>query len=330
MKRLLLTYVGCIIVALSLPVLIGMGRFSDDSSNYVVDSSSILPKNIDIFFTEVKDTNTIDFEEYLKGVVVAEMPASFEKEALKAQAVAARTYAYHKLKQFSDSPSSAPAEHPNAAICTNPMHCTAYCSYDFLLQKHGLEWMNKNYEKISSCVDETAGEIMVYDEQPILAVFHSASAGGHTQASGDVWERDVPYLKSVQTGGEEQKADYITSVCIKHEDFTKKIIEEFDNAKFPDDFSKWIGAAAKTDGNYIKSIEVGGVCIDGAKMRTLFDLKSTYFNMSIDDKNVIFEVEGYGHGVGLSQYGANYMAKCGADYKTILENYYDGAALKKY
>jgi len=315
--------------AFLLPVLIGTGQFSSKNSSVHPQKNSVLPQEINIYFADEKKTGLINFEEYIIGVLAAEMPASFEKEALKAQAVAARTFAYFKYREFEDNQTALPKQHPDAALCTDPLHCVAYYSYDALLQKHGKEWTDKNYKKIIACVEETEGEIMLYENEPVLAVFHSASAGGKTQSSGEVWQKQLPYLVCADTAGEEQKKDYLTVVKVAHNEFTEKITAEFEKASFSDDVSNWVGEISKTSAGYIKTINIGGITIEGSKIRGIFGLKSTYFNISFDSNNIIFTVCGFGHGVGLSQYGANYMAKCGADYKTILKNYYKGIELKK-
>ena len=323
MKRLLLTYLGCIAVAFSLPVLIGIGPVPEKTA----EEQSILPKEINVYFHKEQAVRTIGFEEYIKGVLPAEMPALFEGEALKAQAVAARTFTYHKCIESAKNPSS---EHPDAAVCTNSLHCSAYYSHDELLQMHGQEWMDEHYEKMRSYVDATKGEILTYDNEPILAVFHSASAGGYTQSSGDVWGKNLPYLVSVESKGEEQKSNFISTAMVSSDEFKSIIQSQFKDAVFGPDISKWIGEAKRTNSGNVLFIEIGGIAIKGTQIRSMFSLKSTHFDIAIDNDNIIFTVAGNGHGVGMSQYGANYMAKNGADYKEILKNYYKGSRLMKY
>lgn len=318
------------IIAFALPVLIGAGRFSARKAEGQNPAGTALTGEISLYFDGEDRTESIDFEEYIKGVVAAEMPASFEKEALKAQAVAARTYALYKIRNLADNPSGAPPQHPDAALCTSFAHCSAYYSPEQLEKTKGEKWMKESYKKIEECVEETRGEILVYNDEPILAVFHSASAGGHTASSGDVWQKELPYLVSAPTAGEERKKDYFTTVAIPRGEFAFKIKAQSERAVFPEDTAQWIGNITRTGGNYVKTVEIGGVEFKGTQIRSIFGLKSACFDVAVDGDNVSFFVSGNGHGVGMSQYGADYMAKNGADYTEILKNYYRGAAIAKY
>jgi stage II sporulation protein D len=289
-----------------------------------------LPTELNVYFSDEGQTRAIGIEEYVKGVLPAEMPALFAPEAQKAQAVAARTYVYHKYLNYVKDPAAASPAHPDAAVCTDPAHCNAYYSEQQLIQRHGQKWAEEYLAKIRSYADDTAGEILVYDDEPILAVFHAASAGGATEASGDVWARDLPYLVSVKSAGEEAKAGFVSAVSVSRQEFTAKIKESFPNAEFSENSGAWIGERTRTQANHIDTITVGGAEIKGTQIRAMFGLKSTYFDIAVDEKNVTFTVQGAGHGVGMSQYGANHMAENGADYKQILENYYSGAKIVKY
>jgi len=331
MRRLLLIYIGAIIMIFTLPVMLtAIGGLFGNHKTSPNEQQSIIPKQIRVFFADEGVTKEVDFEEYLKGVLPAEVPALFNNEALKAQAVAARTYAYHKYLKFTNDPSIAPAEHKDAIVCTNPTHCNAYYTKEQLLKKHGKSWMDLYWNKFSSAVDDTRSEVMVYDDQPILAVFHSASAGGFTEACKDVWGSDLPYLVSVKSSGEDKKDGYISTVVIPQTDFVKTIEGQFSDAKFPKDKNKWIGKIVRTQGSSVGTIEIGGVQIKGVVMREMFKLKSAHFEIKLDSDNVVFTVEGFGHGVGMSQYGANEMANNGDKYPEILKAYYKDAQLKKY
>ncbi|MDD3766051.1 MAG: stage II sporulation protein D [Eubacteriales bacterium] len=331
MKKLLVTYISSIALVFSLPVFIAnlIGPKLDAPKAEPNMTESILPTEIDVYFADEGVTKSINFEEYIMGVLPAEMPASFEEEALKAQAVAARTYAYYKYLNYMKSPTLRSQQHPDAPVCTDSTHCHAYYSDERLEQLHGKDWIKKHLDRLKSYVRQTAGEIMAYDDEPILAAFHSASAGGTTQASGDVWGRDLPYLSNVESYGENEKAGYISTVEIGFEEFKSKVMEEEPEAVFSPEPKEWIGDVSFTRGNYVDTLEIGGKPIKGTKIRTMFGLNSTYFSVSISDDKVIFTVEGSGHGVGMSQYGANYMAKQGKTYKEILETYYKGASLIK-
>ena len=331
MKKLILIYLSCIVLALLLPVLISKTGQGLKNNVPKTQHTSKLPEEIKVYFVQEDKVESINFEEYIKGVIPAEMPALFEFEAKKAQAVAARTYAYHKYLKFSKNPTLIPKEHPDGAIvCTNASHCNAYYSESELKQKFGENWFDSYYKEFSNATEQTKSQIIVYKDEPILAVFHSASAGGKTQSSKDVWGGDLPYLVSVKSTGESEKDGFISVVSVPVENFKKVIVTKYPEASFDSDKNKWIGKITKTDAGYVSKIEIGGVEIDATDVRTMFNLKSTYFSYEITEDSFIFTTEGSGHGIGMSQYGANHMAKEGCDYIEILENYYNGAKVIEY
>lgn len=249
--------------------------------------------------------------DYIVGVVSAEVPVTFEKEALKAQAVAARTYLVHSRKN---------PKHENADICADPECCQAYISQDELREKWG-----KNYDKyielISSAVSETDGEYLSFEGEPILAAFHSSSAG--VTENGD-----YPYLQSVSSPEDEKNVpNYITTVALRDIDFRDTVLYLKPEADMTGEADTWIEKTELTDSGRVKSMTIGGVSFTGAELRKLFSLRSTAFEIEHTDGGFTITVTGYGHGVGMSQYGANAMAKERADYKEILYHYYTGAVL---
>ncbi len=251
---------------------------------------------------------SVPMEEYLLGVVLAEMPASFETEALKAQSVAARTYTKGKL----DSPA-----HENADICMAASCCQAYI-YPSLY-----EGGKENLIKVKDAVDGTRGKIMTYENEPVLAVFHSMSAG-KTEDAENVWGEKVPYLKSAESFGEENIDRFETSVTISFSEFRNKVNSEGASVSSPSD----IGNADISEAGYVKSIIIGGKSFKGTDIRSLFSLRSAAFTITADDALVTFSVKGYGHGVGMSQHGANVLAKEGKSYDEILKHYYSGVEIE--
>ena len=270
-----------------------------------------------------------DLEEYVICVVSAEVPASFHEEAIKAQAVAARTYIYNKYKKFSENPSLAPEEHKDSTVCTDYMHCCAYYSKEKLQEIHGDEWMKKYYDKIVNCVMETKGEIIMYDGEPITASFHASSGGCRTENSGDVWSSDLPYLVSVESPGEDKRQGYNSVVTISCDDFKKKVDEKYPDAQLTDDRNTWLGDISYTEGNSVDKITIGNTQLKGTEVRSLLGLKSACFEISMLNDMITFNVHGSGHGVGMSQYGANIMANDGKGYIDILKWYYSGVEIKK-
>ena len=261
---------------------------------------------------------TMPVENFVLGVVCGEMPSDFEKEALKAQAVAARTYMYYKIEQGD--------KHENADICADSTCCCAYYSYDELYNMKGEEWMKNGYEKIKRCVNATSGEIITYENKPVLAVFHSAAGGGKTENSEDVWASALPYLRSVNTDGENEKSNYVTTVTIGLDEYKKRIGEKYPNADLT---GNPVGEIRYTEGGAVNYICTYGVNVKGTQMRSVFGLKSACFDVEEKSGNITFTVTGSGHGVGMSQYGANYMAKQGKSYREILNNYYVGTQIRK-
>ena len=238
--------------------------------------------------------------EYLVGVVRAEMPASFEPEALKAQAVAARTYTLYKMQTGGNHGDT-------ADICTDSTCCQAYISEENARNNWG-ENADAYEEKIETAVRETDGETILYGGVPILAVFHSCSAG-QTRSSGQVWVSDLPYLQAVSSP---EPADSIPNYYSRVEFTAEEFREKTDTA------------------GSVESVDVGGVSMNGSTLRSVLGLRSACFEWEAADGKLVFFVTGYGHGVGMSQYGANQMAKEGADYRTILTHYYTGVTVEPY
>ena len=325
MKKLVFTYIGVVLTVIIVSVIFSFNKSSEPESIKTLK----LPQKIKVFFHQENCVREVDFEEYLVCVVSAEVPASFHKEAIKAQAVAARTYIYNKYKKVSENPSLAPDEHKDAFICTDFKHCCAYYSKEKLMEIHGEEWMKNYFVKIVDCVKETDGEILLYDGEPITASFHASSGGCRTENSGDVWTSDLPYLVSVESPGEDKREGYNTVVTVSCDEFKQKINEKYPNAQLSDDRNGWFGDISYTQGNSVDKIKIGKADIRGTEMRSLFGLKSACFEISMLDDRVTFNVHGSGHGVGMSQHGANIMAEGGKKYKEILTWYYRGTEIKK-
>ncbi len=266
-------------------------------------------------------TENLSLEEYIIGVVAAEMPASFPEEALKAQAVAARTYTMKKL-----SGEFAP-EHNGAALCDNPAHCKAYKP----IAESAAAWKNSADEytqKIKKAVADTDGEILLYEGEPITAVFHSTSSG-KTESSKDVWGGDVPYLVSVESRGEESSPNYEKVKKYSPDEFKKIFLTKFPDAVFDSNPENWVTNISRSDAGGVKSVSIAGVSLKGSDVRALFELNSTNFTILYLNGEMEIRTFGYGHGVGMSQYGAKYLAANGSNYEEILKTYYIGVTLGK-
>jgi stage II sporulation protein D len=255
-------------------------------------------------------------EEYLLGVLAAEMPASFEPEALKAQAVAARSYTLYCAWT---------GKHKGAQVCTDYSCCQAWKSEEQMLEDWG-ENYEKNREKLSSAIEETAGEYLAYQGEAVFSAFHSSSAG-RTEDCGAIWSA-LPYLVSVDSPeGEENVPGYISRVELSELDFRDTLLHACPEADFSGDAGRWIGEIILEDSGRVASVLLGGCLFTGTRLRELFSLRSTAFTLEYTDGIFVFTVTGYGHGVGMSQYGAKLMAAQGADYTAILAHYYPGTSL---
>ncbi|MBO5408957.1 MAG: stage II sporulation protein D [Clostridia bacterium] len=258
----------------------------------------------------------LSLEEYLYGVVAAEMPASFEEEALKAQAVAARTYTVNR----SQTPNP---NHPDANVCSESSHCKAYLPPEELSRKFQNE--PQLLKKIQTAVDDTKSEIIIYNGEPISAVFHSTSSG-MTENAQDVWGNSVPYLLSVVSEGEEASPRYQETKTFTPEEFIEALNRGEKKVSFSESPAEWFGEWIKNDSGSTKSLTICGIPFLGTELRSLLGLRSTHFEISVADI-ITVTTKGNGHGVGMSQYGANDMAKRGYSYEDILKKYYTGVEI---
>lgn len=263
-------------------------------------------------------------DDYLICVTAAEMPAAFEVEALKSQAVAARTYAVTKRTVARQTPDENCA-HAGADVCTDYNCCQAYISKADALAKWGTDG-EKNWQKIAGAVSATTGEIVTYDNQPIRAVFHSSSSG-RTENCRDVWGGDFPYLISVDSPGEEACPYHTSTVSVPVDEWKSKLSAAAEGIQFDD--ASLFGDFVRTTAGGVLTVTMGDHVFKGTDIRKIFGLRSANFDVAWQDGNIVFYVTGNGHGVGLSQYGANGMAKQGADYQAILTHYYTGTAVEK-
>ena len=264
------------------------------------------------------DTVTeMSFSDYLQGVLRAEMPASFAQDALCAQAVAARTYTYYKMQNGGNHGDT-------ADICTDHSCCQAFLGKDRAAENWGKN--AERYEaKIENAVSATDGQVMLYGGAPILAVFHSSSAG-ETWNSGQVWAQDLPYLQSVSSPEGEGVPNYYSTVELTEAEFREKFLAARPEADLSGPASGWIRDPVM-DGVHVESVTIGGVSVSGPSVRSIFGLRSASFTAEAGDGKITFYVTGYGHGVGMSQYGANAMAEAGSTWREILAHYYTGVTI---
>lgn len=252
----------------------------------------------------------MELEEYIAGVVLAEMPASFDAEALKAQSVAARTYTRKAM--------STGGKHGDGSICTDSTCCQAYISREEYLRQGGRA---EDADKVLTACRDTEGAVLVYEGELIEATYFSCS-GGETESALAVWGGDVPYLQSVPSPGEEGSAVYEQTLTFAPETFAEALGLTLTGSP-----ADWVTITTYTEGGGVAAMTVGGKVYSGTTLRSLLGLRSTAFTLKADDHRIMITTRGYGHRVGMSQYGADAMAAAGSSYREILAHYYPGTSL---
>ena len=254
----------------------------------------------------------MELDEYLLGVVLAEMPVDFETEALKAQAVAARTCALQCTWEAT--------KHPGGAVCTDPKCCQAYIDPARSLEVGGVQ---EKVDKVQRAISDTAEEVLTYQGELIQATYFSCS-GGRTEDAVAVWGADVPYLRSVESPGEEHADIYYHTVWFSAEEFGALLGRHLKGS-----CADWLGAVTYTRGGGVATMVVAGKTYTGTELRESLDLYSTAFSMKAEGGGVMITTTGKGHRVGMSQYGADAMAKNGSMKEEILAHYYPGTRIDK-
>ena len=275
---------------------------------------------ISLLHKKMGEVEQVNLDEYLCNVVSAEMPANYEIEALKAQAIVARTYTIYKILN---------KKHDTADICDDSTCCQAWISKDDRLARWEESQRESNWQKIVSAVNDTKGKIITYDDKPIDAFFHSNS-GGVTEVPVNVWGgTGYPYLQSVETSGEDTYTQYSSEVVFTQEQLINKLKEKYSDISIDFSNSDDIKIMEYTESTRVKTVKFGNHEISGVEARSLLGLRSTNFEISIDDDNIKFSVKGYGHGVGMSQTGADSMAKQGSSAEDIIKHFYTGVEVSE-
>lgn len=267
----------------------------------------------------------VSARDYVIGAVCAEMPATFEPEALKAQAVAAHTYAVRQQLLEQENPTS---ELCGADFSNDPAEYQAFFTENQAKQYYGAQF-DTYYETIAEAVDEVLPYLLTYEEEPIIAAFCSMSAG-QTESAETVWGQAVPYLVPVDSAADESAPHFLEEVSFSKNDLQKAMKTIAPKAKFSaDQPESWLTVEEVSDSGTVKTAKVGGVSVSGQDIRTALSLRSAAFTVEAETDSIVITTKGYGHGVGMSQYGANAMAKNGATWKEILAYYYPETSLTK-
>lgn len=315
MKHMLTLTLTVLLIVMLLPSI--MVRKADTPQPECSPSSSV---DEDICFTVLSDNTveTVTMADYLPGVLAGEMPALFESEALMAQAVAARTYILHRMEHQSIA-------HPEAVICNDPACCKAYCNAQQLHENWG-EHYDAYYEKVTKAVQETDGLYLTYEDQPIEAVFHASSAGA-TESSGSIWN-DRAYLVSVESPEtEEDVPTFVSTVTFTAQQMQDMLSKHYPGMDFSADPGQWFSQIERNESGRVQTATVCGQNLTGPQIRSVLNLRSTAFTISYTEQQFTFSVTGHGHGVGMSQYGANVYAQQGWNYADILAHYYPNTQL---
>lgn len=275
---------------------------------------------IKLLHKKTGEVEEVAIDDYLCNVVSAEMPADYAEEALKAQAVVARTYTIYKINN---------KKHENADICDDSTCCQAWVDKETRFSRWEESKRESNWGKIQKCVKETQGQIITYQNQPINAFFH-ANSGGKTELPVNVWGgTGLPYLQVVETTGEEGYTQYESEIELTQDELIEKLKTKYSDINIDFNNQDDLKILTYTDSGRVKTVKFGNHEISGVETRTLLGLKSTNFEIIKENDKIKFIVKGYGHGVGMSQTGADAMAKQGKDYKEIINHFYSGVEIKE-
>ncbi len=331
MKRKYIFFLLIVIIIFILPSILTKKKKNifavSAENNNQEETSEVYPEydyskysTINLFHSQSETIENLPIDEYLYGVVSSEMPASYEMEALKAQAIVARTYTIYQIINSS--------KHGENTICDNYACCQAWISKDERMSRWNENEAESNWKKICDAVDSTKGKIITYENNPIDAFFHSNS-GGITETATDVWGgKNFPYLQVVETSGEDGYNQYSSEVILSKEELLSKIKDKYPEVQIDFNNENEIQILEYTQSGRVKTIKFGNINMSGTEARSLFGLKSTKFTYKIDNNNISFQVTGYGHGVGMSQTGADSMAKSGATAEDIIKHFYTNVEIK--
>lgn len=333
MKRLIAWILLIVLIAFLLPAILTK-KFSfvetvaNEQKNEEINNEQNANNNeytyknygtIKLLHSKTGEVQELAMDEYLLGVVASEMPASFEKEALKAQAIVARTYTVSLIQSG--------GKHENADICDDSTCCQAWITKEDRQARWDEDKKDEYWAKIEDAVNSTKGKVIEYNGEVIKAFFHSNS-GGKTENVSVVWGgTNLPYLKSVETSGEDAYSQYASELEISKSDFEAKMKEKYSDFTIDYNDANCIEVKEFTDGNRVKTIKIGNKELSGVEVRSILGLRSAHFTYEINGDNIKFNVIGYGHGVGMSQTGADSLAKQGYSYEEIIKHFYTGVEI---
>ena len=300
--------------------------FNLNNENIVKSTEILFPINgkVKLYHKEEDKVEELDLEDYIIGVVASEVPVNFNEEALKAQAIAARTFYMNRRNNPCKDAKSKGAE-----IC-DTTNCQVYMNKEQRISKWSSSQAEINWNKIKKAVLDTKGQVLTYDNLVLEYPQFFATSSGKTEDAKEVFSVDVPYLKSEESKGEEIAPKYKTTVEIPINEFINKINTNYSTANLKKkDLESLIKLESYNESGSVKEIRIGNKSIKGTEFRQLFNLNSTNFKFDFEKDIVKISCIGYGHGVGMSQWGANVMAQNGATYDQILKHYYNGVEIQE-
>lgn len=289
---------------------------------------SALPKisKVKVFISKENTVKELDLEEYVTGVVAAEMPAAFAVEALQAQAVAARTYA---LAHVIEAGGTLCKNGKGANLC-DVVHCQVYVTKAERIKEWPKGEGDALWDKIKIAVEDTAGQVLTYNNELVMEPYYFSTSSGKTENSEEVFSTSIPYLRSVESPGEETVKNAKSIKIVRYKELSQTINNNYNNAKVTTaNIKNQIKIINRTQGGSVKNIKVGSITMTGSKFRTMLGLKSSNFEIKFNSSGIEIDCSGYGHGVGMSQWGADAMAKNGKNYNEILTHYYQGTVISK-
>ena len=333
-RRLLSVIVTCLIVVSIPALLVSLVEKKPFLPPVRIQTSSEL--TVQVLDRKTGQVRTLPLETYLVGVVAAEMPARFHPSALAAQAIAARTYTIKRLRQGGLPVNSG---HPQADLCTDPSHCQASKSDQMLLQDWGLLHFASNYRKLSNAVESTRGLVITYQGELIDPVYHS-TCGGATENSEDAWVYRVPYLRSVSCPYCRNAPHYQDEYRVSWSELSSRLqipllvpaaagAGKKQSQPAAAELAALLKVESRSPTGRVKTLKVGTFSLTGAELRSRLGLASTRLRWQTDRQGVTFFTQGYGHGVGLCQYGAQGLAQEGKTPAEILKYYYQGVEIQR-
>lgn len=303
----------------------GIPKFDMNSGNIVFNTKLEKQPIIKVYISSQKEVKEISLEDYVRGVVAAEMPAAFDIEAIKAQAVAARTYGLSHIKEFGGNRCN---EAKGGDVC-DTVHCQVFMSKEDRIKLWPKSEGENYWNKITKAINETAGQVIMYKGEMIKAPYYFSTSSGKTEDSIDVFSSDIPYLKSVDSLGEEDSPKFTSSIKLTNSELIKKINSSYPKAGMsPKNIKSQIYIKSRTTAGSVKEIKIGAMTISGAAFRNVIGLNSNNFDIKYSLTGMEIICKGNGHDVGMSQWGAYAMAKNGKNYKEILTHYYSDTTIE--